>query len=108
MNFIERIKADMENIGGHSRGMGRRIAVDALALMELLRDYERIDSWFRVNYERGHVSQDPALRNILTEMFRDSKGNAEDLFTMVSDILKPLIEEREKQERILKYANYRN
>ena len=97
MGFYTRIKNDLLEIKNR-RGLRRRVSVDAVALRELLDDYERLDSSARAHHVvAGNYAP---LELILSETLRalyHKNHDSERLMLLVMEILKSMIEERVKR-----------
>ena len=98
MNYFQIVKRDI-NDEERRRGYRRKCLVDAIALRELVNDYEKMDAFARSQSDDMHTSLAHKLSNVLRALYAENH-DSERLMLLVMDILKPMIRERIKEKKI--------
>jgi hypothetical protein len=96
MSFLRRIKEDLNN-WDIQRGRGECVYIRRNDLMELIDQYERMESRERIIHERGFCSVEPMLADAINAIYHEQGRNAETTLLLIMETLKPLIEERYKR-----------
>jgi hypothetical protein len=93
MNFLEEIKSSLTN-DEKRRGLRQQVTVNSRALLELIQDYERLDSYMRCVYEDkdNFVPLETRLHNVVTAMYH-GRSSEDSLLLFVVNVLAPLIKE---------------
>ena len=98
MNFYNRIKAQLVD-DRNNRGYGQNTVVDRRALRMLIDDYERMDEKCRSLAAKHSFER---FNSIMRSEYMENKRKEGAVFMSIASILKPLIEEDQKRDRICK------
>lgn len=103
MNFLERLKSNLNDVRRRAGLEHGRALVDASALHELIAHYERMDSEDRVLHNRGLVSVEQALFEAITAVYHKQGKSSEKTMEIIMETLLPLIKERHKAIGVMQY-----
>jgi hypothetical protein len=99
MDFYRRVKTQFLE-DRNNRGFRDNVLINRTALRFFIEDYERLDELIRKK-EILHGTFDH-FESVIRSEFFENKKNCGVIFMRISQILKPLIEEQEKRDRIEK------
>lgn len=103
MSFLKKIKADLRN-EEKMRGMRGKVTVDTKSLMELVAHFESLDSYHRsTSYDFKREVAARQLGELITTVYRLESKNSEKTLMIIMDTLRPLMEERHKEEDFKTY-----
>jgi aspartate carbamoyltransferase catalytic subunit len=101
MNFIERIKADL-NEPKNRQGMREKVVVNAHALRKLLEHFETMDTAERALHPESRALEvNHQLHNLIEAAYHQQGKNAETTLMLVMSTLLPLMKERHKEQEAI-------
>lgn len=101
MNFLQRIKADL-NEPRNRQGMRDKVIVDARSLRKLLEHFETMDTTERALHpESRKLEINHQLHNLIEAAYHRQGKNAETTLMLIMDTLRPLMEERYKEQEAI-------
>lgn len=104
MNFLQRIKSQMNDPRNGRMGRGQMVRVDSDALSELVHHFESLDTYERATHSearRQHISEQ--LHNTICACYQQQGKNAETTLMLIMDTLRPLMEERHKEKEMIRF-----
>lgn len=102
MNFLQRIK---DNLNDYRNNHGRRqqVIVDTSALRELIDRFEDLDTECRALHPKArNQAIEKQLHDTINAVYQKQGKNAETTLMLIMDTLRPLMEERHKQQEIVR------